>query len=138
MRNLNVYYCPACGRYGYYQLTHNAVCHDCHEIMNLLPMSYQSFMNLEFDMRDVLISSQISGDLTPHSSVVQRITELEKVCDPQSIIHQLEGEIEELQFQIRTLNIQNAELLLENQEQENTIGWMHDLIWDMTKRLKEK
>lgn len=136
MRELNVYYCSSCGQYGYFQLSKNAICPSCHDTMTPLPMSYQSFMNLEFDLRDRIIANQIADGLLPHSSVVQRITELEKGCDSRFIVIELKARIEELEAQGSDLSTQNEELLRKNEELNKTIEWMHALIWDLTKQLR--
>lgn len=136
MRELTVYYCSKCGQYGYYQLPKNAVCPNCHDTMISLPMSYQSFMNLEFDLRDRLIANQIASELIPHSSVVQRITELEKGCDSRFIVTELKSRILELEATSSDLTIENGKLRSKNEELNHTIDWMHALIWDLTKQLR--
>lgn len=128
MRGLAVYYCSTCGFYGYYQLPKNAVCPSCQLKLTELPMSYQSFMRLEFGLRDQLIADQIAGDVTPHSSIVQRVTELEKSCSTRFTTAKLKS-------RIQVLEAEKAELQKKTKEQETTISWMHDLIWDLTKRL---
>lgn len=131
MRELNVYYCSKCGHYGFYQTSQNAVCPACDTIMNLLPMCYKSFMNLEYDMRDKIIANQLAGDLIPHSSVVQRITALEKGCNERLLTIRMKTHIEELEAK-------NEALRQKNLEQENTITWMHSMIWDLAARLNKK
>lgn len=59
MRELAVYYCIKCGRYGYYQSSKNAACPICNEPMKLLDMRYQEFMNLDCEERDHLLSRLI-------------------------------------------------------------------------------
>lgn len=131
MRELTVYYCGNCGHYGFYQTLKDALCPACQNAMTALPMSYQSFMNLDFDMRDKIISNQLTEGIFPNSSVVQRITALEQCCDSRFIIIQLKQQIEDLQTE-------NANLSDKNREQEHTIQWMHDMIWDLTARLKRE
>lgn len=128
MRELTVYYCSKCGHYGYYQQPSRAVCSNCELPMTALPISYQSFMKLGIEMRDELIADQIAGDVTPYSSVVQRITELEKGSTSRFLIARLKSRIEELEAEI-------SELSKKNQEQKETIEWMHDLVWDLTRQL---
>lgn len=149
MRELNVYYCPKCGHYGYHLVPKNAVCPICQEIMLPLPMSYQSFMNLEFDMRDTIIANQIAGDVIPDSSVVQRITALEKDCTSRFVVAELKAYIIDLENKNQDLASQIKKLLAENEalaaeatallqkkiEQAQTIDWMHDMIWDLTNKL---
>lgn len=40
MRELTVYYCSKCGRYGFYQVSKNAICPVCKTPMTVFPMSY--------------------------------------------------------------------------------------------------
>lgn len=131
MRELNVYYCSKCGHYGFYQTSQKAICAACENMMNLLPMCYKSFMNMEYSMRDKIIANQLAGDLIPSCSVVQRITALENGCDDRIITIQLKTRIEELEAN-------NEALRQKNLEQENTITWMHSMIWDLAARLKHK
>lgn len=138
MRELTVYYCPKCGQYGYYQLPQNAVCPSCHETMIPLPMTYQSFMNLEFDIRDRLIAGQIAGDIVPKSSVVQRISELSKDCNMRLIVSELKSRLEELEDLNSSLTAESGALRKKNAELEHTVDWMHELIWDLSKQVREK
>ena len=64
MRELTVYYCSKCGRYGFYQVSKNAICPVCKTPMTVFPMSYQNFMDMDYNMRDQLISDQIAGNVT--------------------------------------------------------------------------
>lgn len=56
MRGLNVYCCPTCGHYGFFQLVANAVCPHCSIAMTPLPIPYQDFMDLDYPQRQILIS----------------------------------------------------------------------------------
>lgn len=145
MRILTVYYCSKCGFYGYYQLPKNAVCPHCKTVMTELRMTYKNFMRLEFDSRDKLIADQIAGDVTPYTSVVQRITELEKGCRRRMDAAELKAKYESLVQEngeqaelIEQLKTENRALMRKNQKCEATIRWMHDMIWDLTRRLHEK
>ena len=128
MRELSVYYCSKCGRYGYYYISKNAVCQDCQTPMNLLPISYQDFMNLDFAARDQLIADQLTENLIPHSSILQKILAISESSSVRIETAQLCTAIEELEEE-------NARLRQENKELEHTISWMHELIWDLTRRL---
>ena len=79
-------------------------------------------------MRDQLISDQIAGNVTPQTSVVQRITEQSKTSNNRSAIAKLKARNEELEYENEDLHQKNAEL-------EKTIDWMHDMIWDLTRKL---
>lgn len=131
MRELAVYYCPGCGHYGFYQAASNIVCPLCCCSMTRLPMSYQNFMDLEVDMRDSIIANLLAEDVLPSSSVVQRITELEKDCTDRFTVLRLKE-------QARKLEAENETLHAKVEEQEHTISWMHDMIWDLAARIKGK
>lgn len=144
MRELTVYYCPKCGFYGYYQLPQNAVCPHCRSSMTELRMAFKNFMRLEYEARDKLIADQIAGEVIPYSSVVQRLTEPEKSCRRRLTASELKGSYEKLEEEnreqavlIEKLRRDNRELQEKNQENEDTIRWMHDMIWDLTRRLHE-
>lgn len=121
MRELTVYYCSKCGRYGFYQVSKNAICPVCKTPMTVFPMSYQNFMDMDYNMRDQLISDQIAGNVTPQTSVVQRLTEQSKTSNSRSAIAKLKARNEELEYENLDLHQKNAEL-------EKTIDWMHDMI----------
>lgn len=128
MRELTVYYCSKCGRYGFYQVSKNAIYPVCKTPMTVFPMSYQNFMDMDYNMRDQLISDQIAGNVTPQTSVVQRLTEQSKTSNSRSAIAKLKARNEELEYENLDLHQKNAEL-------EKTIDWMHDMIWDLTRKL---
>lgn len=143
MRELTVYYCSECGFYGYYQLPKNAVCRHCNETMTELPMTFQNFMRLEYHSRDKLIADQIAGEVTPYSSVVQRITEVEKSSRAREMAlsekyKALEEEKLEQEKLIEQLRSENKALTEKNQESESTIQWMHDMIWDLSITIRSK
>lgn len=138
MRELTVYYCPGCGHYGFHHISGNTICPVCQKPMEPLPMSYQNFMNLEYDMRDKIIANQIAGDVIPSSSVVQRITALEKGYDSRFATAALKAKIEELTEEHEKLAAENDALRGKIEEQSHTIDWMHDMIWDLTNRLHGK
>lgn len=145
MRELSVYYCSTCGFYGFYQLPQNAVCPHCKTGMTDLPMTYQNFMRMEYHMRDKLIADQIAGDVVPYSSVVQRITEPEKSCTIRFTVSKLKSQYEEMTRNhaiqadlIERLQAENQELIKKNQENEAMIKWMHDMIWELTRKLHSK
>lgn len=128
MRELCVYYCSRCGRYGYYHISKNAVCPDCLAPMTILPISYQEFMDLDFTARDQMIADHLTGNLVPHSSVLQRILASSESSSDRIETAQLCTAIEKLEQE-------NADLRRKNKELEHTISWMHELIWDLTRRL---
>lgn len=114
MKDLSVYYCPKCGRYGYYQLVRNTVCPSCDIKMVQLSMDYQQFTNLELEERDALIISKL---LSRHESVTGH-----PIAADQS--HNYRGTIASLSDRVQ-------ELETDNQQLNNTVEWMHQTIWDL-------
>lgn len=143
MRELTVYYCSECGFYGYYQLPKNAVCRHCDLSMTELPMTFQNFMHLEYHSRDKLIADQIAGEVTPYSSVVQRITEVERNSSAREKALSIKNRVlreEKLEQEklIERLLSENKALAEKNKESELTIQWMHDMIWDLSRTIRNK
>ena len=128
MRELSVYYCSKCGRYGYYHISKNAVCQDCRIPMTILPISYQDFMNLDLAARDQMIADQLTENLVPHSSILQKILAISESSSTRI-------ETARLCTAIKELEQENARLRQKNKELEDTVSWMHELIWDLTRRL---
>lgn len=120
MRELSVYYCPKCGRYAYFQLPRNAVCHRCHVNMSRIDMRYQDFMNMGHEERDRFISCKI---IESSPSLTERICEPDKLYNQRQLIGQLTEEC------VRLKN--------ENQELTQTVDWMHKTIWEQLRRTKE-
>ena len=123
MKELTVFYCPHCGYYGYYLIPRRAVCPSCRIHMTKLPMSCQQFMDLDYRMRDQLIGSQILDGAEPHSSVV---TEQARRFNSRVEIAKQAETIQELKQEIETLKAENRKL-------SDTVAWMHDTIWKLTR-----
>lgn len=119
MRELSVYYCPKCGRYGYYQLQRNAVCSKCKINMTTLTMAYQDFMDLSCEERDNLLAQLIVASSSPY---VQRLLAPHKINNNREIIARMGEHI--------------AELEAENEKLNRTIEWMHQTIWEMVRKNK--
>lgn len=117
MRELSVYYCPKCGYYAYYQLPQNACCPRCSQKMNQLDLPYQSFMDLNCEERDQLLSGEI---LKNCPSVVTRITAPHRKANQREIIAMLSTRINELESENRKLN--------------ETVAWMHQTIWELLRK----
>lgn len=117
MRELSVYYCPKCGRYGYYQLVRNAVCHVCDLKMSVLDIRYSEFMRLNLQERQQLLVDRL-------------------ICKdpdmPGRILSFLQASSE--QEAAAALNPRLRELEKENQELNDTIRWMHQTIWDLLRK----
>lgn len=202
MRGLNVYCCPSCGHYGFFQLSANAVCPHCSISMTTLPISYQTFMDLDYPQRQILISRHMlnaavasdsskkshlhasppgsksscsekslsllmaactaiqlpndtpceeSGISAPASLSVstEKAEEKEVISssthssdvssdtaattespsnDSKTDSSSEPSDKEELYQEIKALREKNEQL-------EQTVSWMHDLIWDLTRRL---
>lgn len=114
MRELAVYYCMKCGRYGYYQLVRNAVCANCDVKMNQLDMPYIQFIKLNREQRDELLTKAI---LSNSKSITDRIIQADRLHNHRKTIAQLQDRIQELEA--------------ENQKLNDTIDWMHQAIWDL-------
>ena len=184
MRELTVYCCPDCGRYGFYQISRNAVCPICSRPMTALPVSYQIFMELDLEERSQLIAKQkerpaetaegackkprSSGKSAPSRPAARVAPDTQapdgkepdtqdpgvqtakntpeksrssharpdgcsretcpgtcdKTCSPEAFLAEREQ-----------LRQENQKLLRQKRELEHTVSWMHDMIWDLTRRL---
>lgn len=119
MRELTVFYCPRCGRYGFYQLVKNAYCHGCEVPMRQLDLPYQSFTHLNLADRDSLICNDI---IFKDTSILNRITASDRLHNDRGVLlaqHQT----------IQTLDQENKRL-------NDTVEWMHALIWDLIRKNK--
>lgn len=119
MRELSVYFCPKCGRYGYYQLVKNTTCPNCNVKMIWLDMRYQDFMDLGLEERDSLIIQKV---MERHTSITGRILDADRSHNYRALIASLSSHIQELEAENRQLN--------------ETIEWMHQTIWDLLKKNK--
>lgn len=119
MRELSVYYCPKCGRYGYYQLVKNTICPNCDIKMLRLNMNYQQFMNLKLEERDALIIRKI---LSRHESVTGRLIAADQSHNYRATIASLSDRVQELEA--------------DNQQLNETVEWMHRTIWDLLSKNK--
>ena len=159
MRGLNVYCCPTCGHYGFFQLVANAVCPHCSIAMTPLPIPYQDFMDLDYPQRQILISrhminaashldskakpankakapgqtkpsgrsNSLDDEMTDHSAAPGKT----KSSSTSSKIHpdiSKDSDKETLYQEVLALREKNEQL-------EQTVSWMHDLIWELTRRL---
>lgn len=113
MRELSVYYCKKCGRYGFYQLSKNAVCPNCDLKMILLDMHYQAFMKLDYDERDTLLSQKI---IEASPSLIERLVKSSQEFNSRAVIAGLTTRVTELEN--------------ENKKLEETVSWMHQTIWE--------
>lgn len=119
MRELTVYYCPKCGRYGYYLQAKNAVCAECDVKMHVLAMAYQDFIHLDQGERDKLISHEI---LKNSPSISYRILAADRIHNERHVVAFLQSRIQELERDNKQLN--------------ETIEWMHQTIWDLLAKSK--
>lgn len=119
MRELSVYFCSKCGRYGYYQLVRNAVCPNCDKKMTRLDMRYQDFMHLSLKERDELIIQEI---ITSDASITNRMITAARASDTRQVIAALNTRIHELET--------------ENEKLNETVTWMHQTIWDLLRKNK--
>lgn len=114
MRELSVFYCPRCGRYGYYQLRQNAVCTQCSVRMLMLSVSCAQFLQMDPAARDQLITDDI---LNSAPLITDRILAADRAHDNRRCIAELTSRIRELEEENRKLN--------------ETINWMHQTIWEL-------
>lgn len=119
MRELAVYFCRKCGRYAYFQLPKNAICPACSICMAQLDIPYQNFMDLGYEERDRLISSEI---VKSSPTFVQRITSPDRIFNQRELIGQLTDHIKELETDNRKLS--------------ETVEWMHAAIWEQLRKIK--
>ena len=164
MRGLNVYCCPNCGHYGFFQLVANAVCPHCSIAMTPLPIPYQRQILISRHMINAAIPldskakpankakapeqtkpSGRSKSLDDEKSSVQNAApdNTKLMTDPSaapgktkssstsSKIHpdiSKDSDKETLYQEVLALREKNEQL-------EQTVSWMHDLIWELTRRL---
>lgn len=173
MRGLNVYCCPNCGHYGFFQLVANAVCPHCSIAMTPLPIPYQDFMDLDYPQRQILISRHMINAASPLDSKAKQANKAKapgqtkpsgrsispddakssdqnaapdntklmtdhsaapgktKSSSTSSNLHpdiSKDSDKETLYQEVLALREKNEQL-------EQTVSWMHDLIWKLTRRL---
>ena len=160
MRGLNVYCCPNCGHYGFFQLVANAVCPHCSIAMTPLPIPYQDFMDLDYPQRQILISRHMINAASPLDSKAKQANKAKapgqtkpsgrskspddakssdqnaapdntKLSSTSSNLHpdiSKDSDKETLYQEVLALREKNEQL-------EQTISWMHDLIWKLTRQL---
>lgn len=119
MKELAVYYCGKCGRYGYYSLVKNAVCPNCDRKLTFLDMSYRDFIQLGPEERDTLLTKEI---LEKDPSITNHFLATARAHNARAIVAELKDQIRELE--------------LENQKLNDTIEWMHQTIWDLLRKTK--
>ena len=171
MRGLNVYCCPTCGHYGFFQLVANAVCPHCSIAMTPLPIPYQDFMDLDYPQRQVLISRHMINAASPLDSKIKpanktKAPDKSKRADKtESLDNKLPGKAKapgQTTPSDRSNSLDDAKpsstfskihpdiskdsdkealyqevlaLREKNEQLEQTVSWMHDLIWKLTRRL---
>lgn len=169
----NVYCCPNCGHYGFFQLVANAVCPHCSIAMTPLPIPYQDFMDLDYPQRQILISRHMINAASPLDSKAKQANKAKapgqtkpsgrskspddakssdqnaapdntklmtdhsaapgktKSSSTSSNLHpdiSKDSDKETLYQEVLALREKNEQL-------EQTISWMHDLIWKLTRQL---
>lgn len=123
MRELAVFYCPDCGHYAYYQTSRHPVCPKCGDgrtAMCMLKMYYTEFMNMTCEERDNYLAMEM---LKRNPSIMARITEPHKRFNSRATIAELCNVITNLDAENKILS--------------DTVGWMHDTIWEMLRAQRE-
>lgn len=138
MSDLLVCYCKRCGYYAYFQLLKNAVCPKCDISLNVLTMTYQDFMNLDYPARDKLLTEKI---LNSYHTYCEKISKGNHLYNNRQTIALLTNQISDLQDannELSTANSEltklNTELTEENATLEHDVHWMHDMIWDLVRK----
>lgn len=113
MWELSVYYCSNCGYYAFQQPPDVPVCQKCSNPMTLLNMHYQDFMNLSYAQRDLAI---IQDMLQASPTLTANITAPQRLYYKRELVGAITQQVLELEQEIHELN--------------DTIEWMHSLIWE--------
>lgn len=129
MKELSVYVCPRCGRYGYYQLTRNAVCPCCNIKMLLCDIRYPDFVRLDAGARDDMLVLEILSHSLPGDTRAA-----EDIPHPNRQHPAGSGRSHRELAAALTLRFQ--ELSDENKKLNETVTWMHQTIWDLLARNK--
>lgn len=114
MRELAVYYCTYCGYYAYYQSSNNTRCPRCNMMMNRLKTRYKDFIELDYQERDELLSTEI---LKQYPSIMERIFTDQGKYNQREVVALLARRVEELEA--------------ENKKMDETVTWMHQTIWEL-------
>ncbi len=113
MRELSVYYCSNCGYYAFHQPSDVQVCQKCSHPMTLLNMHYQDFMNLNYAQRDLAVIQQM---LQASPTLSAKIAAPQRLYYKRELVGAITQQVLELEQEIHELN--------------DTIEWMHSLIWE--------
>ena len=119
MRELAVYYYGKCGRYGYYNLVRNAVCPNCGRKLTQLGMPYLTFIKLDPEERDNLLTQEI---LAKDPLITNRFLATARAHNARAVVAELKEHVHELE--------------LENLKLNETIDWMHQTIWDLLRKTR--
>lgn len=130
MKDLSVYFCPDCGRYGYFQPKNSIICTNCTCEMKPLGISCSDFMELSSQKRDILILEKIMTEsrIPSHTSryrpgISNKNCCLAKSCCRRHMFFSMDEHLQELQR--------------ENQQLIHTIDWMHQTIWQLLSENKK-
>ncbi len=118
MKDLSVYYCPECGRYTFSQTTKTIICPICGISMIRLT-DYADFCTLNKEERDRLL---VQNMITENPSVSSRFLTYTRFCAGSKASDLQDTYIRQLES--------------ENKELNNTIQWMHQMIWDLIHKNK--
>lgn len=113
MWEISVYYCSNCGYYAFHQPSDVQVCQKCSNLMTPLNMHYQDFINLNYAQRDLAIIQQM---LQSSPTLSAKITAPQRLYYKRELVGAITQQVLELEQEIHELN--------------ETIEWMHSLIWE--------
>ncbi len=113
MWEISVFYCSNCGYYAFHQPSDVQVCQKCSNPMTLLNMHYQDFMNLNYSQRDLVI---IQHMLQASPTLSAAIAAPRRLYYKRELVGAITQQVLELEQEIHELN--------------ETIEWMHSIIWE--------
>lgn len=119
MKDLYVYYCPACGRYSYCQPKEAPVCPVCDMSMTFL-IKYTYFCSLNREQRDKLLVHKI---IARDPSASGRFLAFMRSSASGEAATLMDSHIRQLESENKKLN--------------DTIEWMHQTIWELLAKNRE-
>ncbi|MDO4267739.1 MAG: hypothetical protein Q4C73_04630 [Eubacteriales bacterium] len=119
MSELSVYYCPRCGRFGYFQSARHAFCTACGRSMKPLKMRCPDFVRLSPPERDDLL--------------IREILQNSSIAESPLLSSGAAGHCR----LIAAMHTRILELETENRQLSGTVDWMHQTIWELLSQKQE-